>query len=156
VLGVRRPTQDDLARLPYITMVVEEVMRLYPPVWILPRSAQADDEVEGHRVPAGSDVIVSPYILHRHRRFWLDPERFVPERFDRTRSTDRPRYAYLPFGAGPRVCIGSNLAMMEAVFVLSTVVRRLELRKLPGRPVIAEPMLSLRIRGGLPMTIHRI
>jgi cytochrome P450 len=156
VLGVRRPTQDDLARLPYITMVVEEVMRLYPPVWILPRSAQADDEVEGHRVPAGSDVIVSPYILHRHRRYWLDPERFVPERFDRTRSTDRPRYAYLPFGAGPRVCIGSNLAMMEAVFVLSTVVRRLELRKLPGRPVIAEPMLSLRIRGGLPMTIHRI
>ncbi|MFL6163716.1 MAG: cytochrome P450 [Jatrophihabitantaceae bacterium] len=156
VLGTRAPNYDDLSRLPYITMVVEEVMRLYPPVWILPRSAQADDEINGYPVPAGSDVIVSPYIMHRHPRYWPDPERFVPERFDRTRSSDRPRYAYLPFGAGRRVCIGSNLAMMEAVFVLSTVVRQLELRKLPGRPVIAEPMLSLRIRGGLPMTVHRI
>ena len=156
VLGTRRPTHEDLSRLPYLTMVVEEVMRLYPPVWILPRAAQADDLVDGYPVPAGSDVVVSPYILHRHPRYWLDPERFVPERFDRSRSSDRPRYAYLPFGAGPRVCIGSSLAMMEAVFVLSTVVRQLELRKLPGRRVIAEPMLSLRIRGGLPMTIHRI
>ena len=156
VLGNRRPEYDDLSRLTYTTMVLEEVMRLYPPVWILPRAAQVDDEIDGHRIPAGSDVIVSPYLMHRHPRYWLDPERFVPERFDRTRAAERPRYSYLPFGAGPRVCIGSSLAMMEAAFVLSTVVRRLELRKLPGRPVVAEPMLSLRIRGGLPMTVHRI
>jgi len=156
VLGTRPPGYDDLRRLPYTTMVVEEVMRLYPPVWILPRTAQADDEVGGYRIPAGSDVVVSPYIMHRNPRYWLDPERFDPERFDRAQAGDRPRYSYLPFGAGPRVCIGSSLAMMEAVFVLSTVVRTLELRKLPGRPVIAEPMLSLRIRGGLPMTVHRI
>jgi cytochrome P450 len=156
VLGSRRPSYADLSRLTYTTMVVEEVMRLYPPVWILPRSAQADDEINGHRIPAGSDVVVSPYILHRHPRYWPDAERFLPERFDRARASERPRYSYLPFGAGPRVCIGSSLAMMEAVFVLSTVVRQLELRKLPGRPVVAEPMLSLRIRGGLPMTVHRI
>lgn len=156
VLGNRQPAYADLNQLRYTTMVVEEVMRLYPPVWILPRSAQADDEINGHRIPAGSDVIVSPYILHRHPGYWLDPERFVPERFERAQASARPRYSYLPFGAGPRVCIGSNLAMMEAVFVLSTVVRHLELRKLPGRPVVAEPMLSLRIRGGLPMTVHRI
>jgi cytochrome P450 len=155
VLGDRRPGFDDLTRLPYTTMVLEEVMRLYPPVWILPRAAEVDDQVDGHRIPAGSDVIVSPYLMHRNPRYWPDPERFVPERFDRARAAGRPRYSYLPFGAGPRVCIGSNLAMMEAVFVLSTVVRRLELRKLPGRPVVAEPMLSLRIRGGLPMTVHR-
>ncbi len=156
VLGSRRPAHDDLRRLRYTTLVVQEVMRLYPPVWILPRLAQADDEINGYRIPAGSDVIVSPYILHRHPRYWQDPQRFSPERFDQVRASDRSRFSYLPFGAGPRVCIGSSLAMMEAVFVLSSVVRQLELRKLPGRKAIPEPMLSLRIRGGLPMTVHRI
>jgi cytochrome P450 len=156
VLGSRRPCYDDLTRLPYTTMVLEEVMRLYPPVWILPRAAEVDDEVDGHLIPAGSDVIVSPYLMHRNPRYWPDPERFVPERFNRARTSERPRYSYLPFGAGPRVCIGSSLAMMEAVFVLTSVVRQVELRKLPGRPVVPEPMLSLRIRGGLPMTVHKL
>jgi len=154
VLGTRPPSYDDLRRLPYTTMVLEEVMRLYPPVWLLPRSAQAADQIDGYPIPAGSDVLISPYLMHRNPRYWLDPERFVPERFDRARHADRPRLAYLPFGAGPRVCIGSSLAMIEAVFVLASVVRRLELRELPGRAAVAEPMLSLRIRGGLPMTIH--
>ncbi|MEO9239814.1 MAG: cytochrome P450 [Jatrophihabitantaceae bacterium] len=154
VLGDRLPTMDDLAKLRYTSMVVEEVMRMYPPVWILPRLAQADDEVGGYHVPAGSDVVVSPYIMHRHPKFWQDPERFDPERFAPEATNSRPRYAYIPFGAGPRFCVGNNLGMMEAVFVLATVARQLRLVRQPGYRVVAEPMLSLRIRGGLPMTVQ--
>ncbi|MFF9645637.1 cytochrome P450 [Kitasatospora aureofaciens] len=154
VLGDRLPEFEDLHRLRYTSMVVEEVMRLYPPVWILPRQAQADDEVGGYHVPAGSDVLICPYTLHRHPRFWDSPEQFDPERFDRDRATDRPRYAYIPFGAGPRFCIGNHLGLLEATFTIAMVARDLRLAKLPGYRVVAEPMLSLRVRGGLPMTVH--
>ncbi len=153
VLGDRPPEYEDLRTLTYTTMVVQEVMRLYPPVWILPRLAVADDEVAGYRVPAGADVVVSPYIMHRNRSFWLDPERFVPERFAPDAAKERPTYAYLPFGAGPRFCVGNNLGMMEAVFVIACVVRQLRLTAVAGRRVQAEPMLSLRVRGGLPMIV---
>lgn len=153
-LGDRPPAYEDLHRLPYTTAVIEEVMRLYPPVWLLPRLAREPDEIAGIRIPAGADVLISPYLMHRHPAFWTDPERFRPDRFTAENTDQRPRYAYLPFGAGPRFCIGSNLAMIETVFVLATVLRRVTLRKVPGRPVRPEPMLSLRIRGGLPMTVH--
>jgi len=152
VLGDRLPGHEDLRRLTYTVAVVEEVMRLYPPVWLLPRIAQADDEIGGYHVPAGSDVVVVPYTLHRHPEFWTDPERFDPERF--TAAERPPRYAYLPFGAGPRFCIGSSLGVMEAVFVLAMAARDLELRKVPGKVVEPEAMLSLRVRGGLLMTVH--
>lgn len=154
VLGDRLPRHDDLRRLHYTTMVVQEAMRLYPPVWILPRVARDDDEVGGYHVPAGADVLVCPYTLHRHPRFWDDPDRFDPDRFAPDRSSDRPRYAYLPFGAGPRFCVGSSLGMMEAVFVVALVARELRLASPPGRRAVPEPMLSLRVRGGLPMTVH--
>ncbi|MEU5262353.1 cytochrome P450 [Amycolatopsis sp. NPDC021455] len=152
VLGDRLPGHDDLRKLTYTAAVVEEVMRLYPPVWLLPRIAQADDEIGGYHVPAGSDVVVVPYTLHRHPQFWTDPERFDPGRF--TAAERPPRYAYIPFGAGPRFCIGNSLGVMEAVFVLAMVARGLRLRKLPGYRVEPEAMLSLRVRGGLPMTVH--
>jgi enediyne biosynthesis protein E7 len=154
VLGDRLPTVEDLHRLRYTTMVIEEVMRLYPPVWILPRKAQAADVVGGYRVPPGADVLVCPYTLHRHPDFWTDPERFDPERFDPSRAADRPRYAYLPFGAGPRFCVGNNLGMLEATFVVAMLSRDLTLTTLPGYRVVAEPMLSLRVRGGLPMLVR--
>jgi cytochrome P450 len=153
VLGDRLPEHEDMRRLKYTGMVVQEVMRLYPPVWILTRQALADDEVGGYHVPAGSDVMICPYTLHRNPAFWTDPERFDPERFDPARA-NRPGYAYLPFGAGPRVCVGSSLGMMEAAFVLAMVARDLRLTKLSGHDVVAEPMLSLRVRGGLPMTVE--
>jgi cytochrome P450 len=156
VLGDRPPTYEDLHRLTYTSMVVEEVMRLYPPVWILPRLAQADDEIGGYHVPAGSDVVVCPYTMHRHPEFWTDPERFDPERFNPNRTANRPGYAYIPFGAGPRFCVGNHLGMMEAVFVISSIVRELRLSKLPGYRVVPEPMLSLRVRGGLPMLVHAV
>ncbi|MFI5929079.1 cytochrome P450 [Micromonospora sp. NPDC051543] len=153
VLGDRPPVYEDLHRLTYTTMVLEEVMRLYPPVWMLSRIAQGEDEVGGWRIPAGVDVLICPYTLHRHPDFWADPERFDPERFAPERSAHRPRYAYLPFGAGPRFCVGNHLGMLEAAFVVAMVVRELRLVTEPGYRVVPEPMLSLRIRGGLPMRV---
>ena len=155
VLGDRLPEHEDLRRLKFTVAVVEEVMRLYPPVWLLPRVAQADDVIGGYHVPAGSDVVVVPYTLHRHPEFWTDPEKFDPHRFDPENPAGRPRYAYIPFGAGPRFCIGNSLGVMEAVFVLAMASRSLRLRKIPGYVVEPEAMLSLRVRGGLPMTVTR-
>lgn len=150
----RLPDADDLHKLTYTTQVIQEAMRLYPPVWILPRIAQRADEVGGFPVPAGADVLVCPYTLHRHPDLWDDPERFDPGRFDAGRAANRPRYAYIPFGAGPRFCVGSGLGMMEAVFVTALVTRDLDLDVVPGHRGVPEPMMSLRMRGGLPMTVR--
>ncbi|GBQ03515.1 cytochrome P450 [Streptomyces spongiicola] len=152
--GGRVPEAEDLHKLTYTTQAVQEAMRLYPPVWILPRVAQSDDEVGGFTVPAGADVLISPYTLHRHPDLWEEPERYDPGRFDPSRVASRPRYAYIPFGAGPRFCVGSNLGMMEAVFVTALVTRDLDLAVVPGHEAVAEPMMSLRMRGGLPMTVR--
>ncbi|MFE0644392.1 cytochrome P450 [Streptomyces sp. NPDC058877] len=154
--GGRLPDAEDLHKLEYTTQVVQEAMRLYPPVWILPRIAQAADEVGGFTVSAGADVLVCPYTMHRHPDLWDDPERFDPGRFDPSRVANRPRYAYIPFGAGPRFCVGSNLGMMEAVFATALVTRDLDLAVVPGHEGVAEPMMSLRMRGGLPMTVRPV
>ena len=154
VLGDRAPTHEDIAKLPYTAMVLHEAMRLFPPVWILTRRALAEDVVGGYRVPAGADVMVCPYTLHRHPSFWDRPDAFDPDRFDPAKPSDRPRYAYLPFGAGPRFCVGSHLGLMEATFVVAMISRELRLTKVPGYEVVAEPMLSLRVRGQLPMTVQ--
>ncbi|MER7760779.1 cytochrome P450 [Streptomyces sp. NPDC097619] len=156
VLGDRIPEAADLHKLTYTTKVIQEAMRLYPPVWVLPRVAQEDDEVGGYHVSAKSDVLVCPYVMHRNPRLWEDPLRFDPERFDPKRVAGRDRYAYIPFGAGPRFCIGSNLGMMEAVFVAALVTRDLDLRMHPCHPAVPEAMLSLRMRGGMPMTVHPV
>jgi cytochrome P450 len=154
VLGDGLPTYPDLQRLRYTAMVLDEVMRLYPPVWILPRKSLAPDTVGDYRVPAGADVLICPYTLHRHPEFWAAPDRFDPDRFDPDRVSGRPRYAYIPFGAGPRFCVGNHLGLMEAAFVVAMLVRELRLTKVSGYEVVPEPMLSLRIRGGLPMNVH--
>jgi cytochrome P450 len=153
VYGDRRPSYADLPNLRYTNMVLQEAMRLYPPVWILPRRALAEDEIGGYHVPAGSEILISPYTLHRHPRYWPDPLRFDPERFDPDVQTDRPRYAHLPFGAGPRFCVGNHLGMMEASFIVSALMRDLRLVKQPGFEVKPEPMMSLRLGGGLPMFV---
>ena len=115
---------------------------------------QALSEVGGYHVPAGGDLVLCPYTLHRHPEFWPDPDRFDPLRFDPDRTPDRPRYAYIPFGAGPRFCVGNNLGLMEAVFVIACVARQLRLSVQPGFRLVPEPMLTLRIRGGLPMHVY--
>ena len=154
VYGDRRPSYEDLTKLRYTNMVLQEAMRLYPPVWILPRRAIAADEVGGYHVPAGAEVLICPYTLHRHPRYWPEPDRFDPERFDPDVKADRPRYAHIPFGAGPRFCVGNHLGMMEASFIISTLMRDLKLEKAPGSKVTPEPMMSLRLGGGLPMNVQ--
>jgi cytochrome P450 len=156
VLGDRLPTYEDIPRLKYTSMVLQEVMRLYPPVWILPRQAREPDEIGGYHVPAGADVLICPYTLHRHPGLWTEPDRFDPDRFDTGHASGRARYAYIPFGAGPRVCIGSGLGLLEATIVTACVVRELRLATVPGYEVRAEPMLTLRVRGGLPMTVRSV
>jgi enediyne biosynthesis protein E7 len=155
VLGDRMPAFEDLARLPYTTMVIQEAMRLYPPVWGLTRKAVSADEIDGYQIPAGADVMICPYTLHRHPKFWPDPDQFRPERFAPGAPPPAHRYAYIPFGAGPRVCVGSHLGMMEAVLVAAMVARgfRFELQGPAVRQT--EPNLSLRMRGGLPVRVLR-
>lgn len=154
VLGDRSPGLDDLARLPYTTMVIQEAMRLYPPVWGLPRKALAADEIDGYRIPAGADVMICPYTLHRHPGFWPDPDQFVPERFAPSAAPPAHRYAYIPFGAGPRVCVGSHLGMMEAVLVTAMVARRFQFELAGASEPRPEPNLSLRVHGGLPVRVR--
>jgi cytochrome P450 len=154
VYGDRRPAYEDLTKLRYTHMVLQEAMRLNPPVWILPRRALADDEVGGYHVPAGSEVLICPYTLHRHPRYWPEPDRFDPERFDPDVPSDRPRYAHIPFGAGPRFCVGNHLGMMEATFIISSLMRDLRFDAVPGFSVKPEPMMSLRLGGGLSLTVR--
>jgi cytochrome P450 len=156
VFGRGPLTAESLHELTYTTMVLRETLRLYPPVWLLPRIAKEADQIGGYQVPAGADVLICPYLLHRHPDYWPDPERFDPERFAPGNTDSRDAYAYIPFGAGPRFCVGNTLGLMEATVVLATVARDLRLRTLPGYEVVAEPMLTLRARGGLPMTVHPI
>ncbi len=152
VLGGRLPTVDDLPQLAYTKMVVEESMRLLPPVWALSREAIADDEVGGCRIPSGSTVVLSQFITHRHPDFWEDPATFDPERFAPDRAKRRHRFAYFPFGGGPHICIGSNFAMLEAQLILATIAQRYELDLVPGHPVELEPLVTLRPKNGIMMT----
>ena len=152
--GCGVPTLEDLPGLAYTKMVVDETLRLYPPAWITNRQAIEEDEVLGHRIPAKSFVTLSPYVLHRHPDHWKDPDRFDPDRFVPGRANGRPRFAYFPFGGGPRQCIGQSMALVEAQLVLATVLSRCRLRLASDRPVEAQALATLRPRGGLPMTIE--
>jgi len=154
VLGGQIPTADRLNDLPYTRMVVQEAMRIYPPVFGTTRHTVADDEIGGYHVPANSTIFLTTYYTHRHPLFWEEPERFDPERFTPERSVGRPRFAYAPFGGGPRQCIGNTFAMMEAQLVVATVAQRYRLHLVPGHPVEPQVMLTLRPRYGLPMTLQ--
>ena len=150
----RTPRYEDLAKLPYTRMVIEESMRLYPPAHTFGRSPIADDEVLGHRIPAGAEVLIVPWLLHRKPSLWENPDRFDPERFAPERVAARPRFAYLPFGAGPRICIGAAFAMAEAMLILATIAQRYRLRLKPGHPVEPQGLITLRPRYGLRMMLE--
>lgn len=139
------------ADLPYTTRVVKEAMRLFPPVWVLPRVAAEDDVVGGETVPAGAHVLVSPYTIHRHPGLWSEPDRFDPGRFAPGRA--HPAHAYLPFGAGERACVGSRLAMLEAPVLVAAPLARLRVEPRPGHTVRPDALLTLRPRGGLPLRL---
>jgi cytochrome P450 len=154
VLGGRTPGFQDLPRLPYLAMVLKEALRLYPPFWLVTRTPVVEVEISGHRIPAGSILMFSPYVTQRRPDFWPNPEAFDPERFLPERSEGRPQFAWYPFGGGPRVCIGNRLAEMQATLVLASVLQRYDLHAVPGRPVEPAATLSLRPKGGLWMTLH--
>jgi cytochrome P450 len=144
VLGGRRPTTQDLARLVYTRWVFQEALRLYPPAWAFSRLVPQQDQIGGYDIPAGSRLMFIPFFTHRHPAFWDEPERFDPERFSPRRAADRAHYAYFPFGGGPRTCIGSHFAMVEAQLALAMVAQRYTLRLVPGCRIGLRPMVTLQ------------
>lgn len=155
VLGERPATGDDFARLTYTRMVFEESLRLYPPVWRLVRTALRDYEVGGYTVPAGSLVVVSPYVMHRDARYYPDPLRFDPSRWEPEARAARPSHSFFPFGGGPRRCLGEGFALMEAVLVLATLARRWRMRLVPDHRLELYVHHLLEPKSGLPVTLER-
>jgi cytochrome P450 len=156
VLAGRLPAFSDLGNLPYTRMVIEEALRLYPPAWGFSRQAMGPDKIRGYDLPRGWLVFIIPFVMHRLRAYWDEPDKFDPERFTPERSAARPKLAYLPFGAGPRQCIGNQFAMVEAHLVLSTLASRYRLTLVPGHKVEAWPLITLRPRYGIKMTVKKV
>jgi cytochrome P450 len=154
VLGGRMPTSQDLQNLTYTRMVIAEALRLYPPTWVTARSPLADDEIGSYHISRHAVVLLSPYVLHRHPTFWERPAEFDPERFTPAPSPNRPRYAYFPFGGGPRRCIGESFALMEAQLIVAMVAQAYRLHLVPGHPVEPQPLLTLRPRHGVLVTLQ--
>lgn len=153
-LGGRPPTSEDLKRLPYVRAVLDESMRLYPPGWVISREVVRPVEIGGYALRPGQVLFISPYALHRDPNHWEEPERFDPDRFLGDRREAIPRYAYLPFGGGPRVCIGNNFALMEGQLILATVAQRFRLRLVPDQQVEPEALVTLRPRHGIQMRLE--
>jgi cytochrome P450 len=149
VVGTGNATAEDLPRLRFTEKVVTEAMRLYPPAWAMGREAVNDCEIGGYPVPAGTTVSMSQWVLHRDPRYFENPEAFRPERWSDEFTRQLPRFAYFPFGGGPRICIGNRFAIMEAVLVIATIVQRFRLEARDNRPVIPFPSITLRPAGGV-------
>lgn len=156
VLGGRVPTVDDLPNLQYLWRLCQESMRVYPPIWVFLRAAIEDDKIRGFEIKKGKNIFISTYILHRHPEFWDDPETFDPERFLPEKTADWHRFQYLPFGGGPRKCIGNNFAVNELMLCLATIAQRYTLDLVPGWPIETEPGLSLRQKHGVQMTLDPV
>jgi len=152
VLGGRTAGADDIAKLTWTRAVIDETLRLYPTAPLIQRMAVAADTLHGVAIPEGSTVVYAPWVLHRHRKLWNRPEVFDPTRF-LPGAPAIDRFAYLPFGAGPRICIGASFALQEAVVTLATIVQRCRLDLLPGATVMPEHRITLRPKGGLPMLV---
>jgi cytochrome P450 len=154
-LADRSPTISDTPRLRYTERVVQESMRLYPPVYTIGREALSECEVGGYCVPKGTTILMNQWIVHRDRRFFEQPERFLPERWADDLLHRLPKCAYFPFGGGPRLCPGNNFAMMEAMVILAMITQRYRFTLLPGHKVVPWASLTLRPRGGVPAVITR-
>jgi len=151
------PAYEDLFKLKYTRMVAEEAMRLYPPVWAMSRTAVADDEIGGYAVKAGTEILIFPCITHRDPAWWQEPDSFIPERFSPENSAGRPRCAYLPFGSGPRTCVGLNFAMTEILVVLAMILQRFRVQlAVDPASVQAEPSVTLRPRNGIAVTLSKV
>ena len=157
VLSGRSPTAADLPRLTYTEMILREAMRLYPPVWVIGRRGLAPFRMGEYELPAETNVLMSQIITHRDARYFPEPERFDPDRWkaDDPRFVSLPRFAYFPFGGGPRVCIGAGFAMMEAVLLLATIAQRSTLTLVPGQTIEKLPSVTLRPKSGIRVILHR-
>ena len=151
VLNGRSPTPADFPNLHYCDKVIKESMRLYPSAWSISRHALADDEIGGYHIPAGAIVALSPYTLHRHLEFWPEPETFDPERFTPEQEAARHRYAYIPFGAGSRKCIGDQFALMESIIIMPLLLQRFSLKLVPEHPIEEHALVTLRPKHGILM-----
>jgi cytochrome P450 len=140
VLGDRAPTFDDLMAMPYTRALIQETLRLYPPAYNVPRTAAADDEIDGYRIPAGATVVALIYGVHHNPAVWDDPERFDPARFLGDAPATRHKLAWVPFGAGQRQCIGRDLSLMETQIILPLLLQRYSMTPVPGRG--AQPKLA--------------
>ena len=151
----RDPSLSEMERLSFTKNVVDEALRLYPPGWLLSRRTIGPDTLSGFEVPPGTDVLLCPYLLHRHPRYWKDPDAFRPERFDAAHESERPRFAYMPFAAGPRHCIGESLALYEMYMHLYKVARHYRLTCVPDKPLELEAQINLRTKHPLMMKLER-
>lgn len=149
ILGGRLPKADDLPRLIFTQQVVTEAMRLFPPAWAIGRETAQACVLGDYLLPEGTTVFVSPWVLHRSARFFDDPEAFRPERWAGTLARDLPRFAYMPFGGGPRICIGNRFAVMEACLVLAAIAQNFSLEWQSDRPVVPQPSITLRPGNGV-------
>jgi cytochrome P450 len=153
----RTPTYADLAHLPYCLQVFKEAMRIFPPAYAMSRRALRAVEIDGYRVPKNCVVLIAPYTLHRRTEYFPDPEKFDPERFTPEREKQLPRYAYLPFGAGPRICIGMYFSMMEGHLLLATLAQRVSFELVPGQNIVPDPIhhLAMRPAGEVNVVVKR-
>jgi cytochrome P450 len=152
-VGERAVAFDDLKSLKYTRAVFDETLRLFPPAYAFGRMALEDDVLGGFRIAAGSNISISPYIMHRHPDYWVEPKEFRPERFLNGETAKLPKYVYMPFGGGPRICIGFNFALMEAQIILAHLARRFDMRHDPAHEIGLNPGITLRPRGGMPMFV---
>jgi cytochrome P450 len=155
VLAGRLPTVADMPQLRYTRMVLAEALRLYPPAWVIGRRTTAPYEVGGYVLPPQTNVIMSPYVMHHDARFYPNPEVFDPHRWTPAAAATRPPFTYFPFGAGARQCIGEGFAWMEGILALATLAQQWQLRLVPGHPVALRPLLTLRPKHGMRMTVAR-
>jgi cytochrome P450 len=155
VIGDRRPGFTHGDQLVYTRRVLEESLRLYPPAWGFSRLALGDDQIGGYRVPNGSIVFLIPFVIHRRPKLWPDPERFDPDRFTPEHESARPRFAYIPFGGGPRGCIGNQFAMLEAQLIVAAIAQRYRIELVPEQTIRPEPLITLRPTPGIRARIKK-
>jgi cytochrome P450 len=155
VLGDRAATPAELANLPYLDAVIRESLRIYPPVYAFGREVVEPFELGGYTMPVGAQVLTAPFGVHRNPLYWREPDEFRPERWLNGETRDLPRYAYMPFGGGHRICIGSHFALLELALVIATMVQQVELTPVPGFQLSLDPVITLRSRHGMPVRVKR-
>ncbi|MCK5709359.1 MAG: cytochrome P450 [Deltaproteobacteria bacterium] len=155
VLKGSQPTLDDLGKLSYTQNVFKEALRLYPPAWAVARRVKEDYEVGGYVIPAGADIFMSQYVVHRDPRLYKEPDRFIPERWNSEETKNLPRFAYFPFGGGTRRCIGEPFAWMEGVILIATIASKWKMRLVPHQKIVPQALITIRPKNGMNMILER-